>query len=201
MFFFVFCSFFVNDFSTTRGRIHVKLSSHAGVLWFRMCLLPFWGLAAPGGRKKGEMKFSLLWESTGNFCISAVFERYLSNACTDPQQIGPIICVWTMSADVPPPPVGSIGPWVAEEGELKTPKIGGGSHSCIGQLPFVFLSDAKCGPICRAQTCAHSGVEPSRSAKAFLRGGPKSISSVGKKLYLSPIQVSHVFGPSLGSKG
>jgi len=33
---------------------------HAGVLWFPMCLLPFWGLAAPGGRKKGEMKFSLL---------------------------------------------------------------------------------------------------------------------------------------------
>ena len=26
----------------------------------------------------------------------------------------------------------------------------------------------------RAQTCAHSGVEPSRSAKAFLQGGPKS---------------------------
>jgi len=24
----------------------------AGVLWFRMYLLPFWGLAAPGGRKK-----------------------------------------------------------------------------------------------------------------------------------------------------
>ena len=42
---------------------------HVGVLWFRMCLLPFWGLAAPGGWKKGEMKFSLLWESMGNFCI------------------------------------------------------------------------------------------------------------------------------------
>ena len=38
----------------------------------------------------------------------------------------------------------------------------------------IFLSDAKCGPVCRAQTCAHSGVEPSRSAKAFLQGGPKS---------------------------
>ena len=33
---------------------------HAGVLWFPMCLLPFWVLAAPGGWKKGEMKFSLL---------------------------------------------------------------------------------------------------------------------------------------------
>ena len=38
----------------------------------------------------------------------------------------------------------------------------------------IFLSVAKCGPICRAQTCAHSDVEPSRSAKEFLQGGPKS---------------------------
>ena len=68
-------------------RADSRQSSHAGVLWFRMCLLPFWGLAAPGGRKKGQMKFLLLWESMGNFCILAVFERYLSNACTDPHQI------------------------------------------------------------------------------------------------------------------
>ena len=38
----------------------------------------------------------------------------------------------------------------------------------------VFLSDAKCSPICRAQTCAHSGAEPPRSAKGFLQAGPKS---------------------------
>ena len=38
-----------------------------------------------------------------------------------------------------------------------------------------FLSDAKCSPICTTQTCAHSGVKPSRSAKAFLQGGPKSL--------------------------
>jgi len=38
----------------------------------------------------------------------------------------------------------------------------------------IFLSDAKCSPICRAQTCAHSGAEPSRSAKGFLQGGQKS---------------------------
>ena len=30
-----------------------------------------WGLAAPGGRKKRQMKFSLLWESMGNFSILA----------------------------------------------------------------------------------------------------------------------------------
>ena len=38
----------------------------------------------------------------------------------------------------------------------------------------IFLSDAKCSPICTAQTCAHSDVEPPRLAKAFLQGGPKS---------------------------
>ena len=38
----------------------------------------------------------------------------------------------------------------------------------------ISLSDAKCSPICRAQTCVHSGIEPSRSAKAFLQVGPKS---------------------------
>jgi len=41
----------------------------------------------------------------------------------------------------------------------------------------IFLSIPKCGSICRAQTCAHSGIEPSRSAKAFLHGGPKSSKS------------------------
>jgi len=37
----------------------------------------------------------------------------------------------------------------------------------------VFLSVAKCGCVCRAQTCAHSGLEPSTLAKGFLQGGPK----------------------------
>ena len=48
----------------------------------------------------------------------------------------------------------------------------------IGTQPSavsVFLSVAKCGRICRAQTCAHSGIEPSRLAKGFLQGGPKKI--------------------------
>ena len=37
----------------------------------------------------------------------------------------------------------------------------------------VFLSSVKCGRICRAQTCAHSGVEPSTLAKGFQRMGQK----------------------------
>ena len=30
---------------------------HAGVLWFRMCLFPFWRLAAPGAEKGGNEIF------------------------------------------------------------------------------------------------------------------------------------------------
>jgi len=31
----------------------------------------------------------------------------------------------------------------------------------------------KCSRICTAETCAHSGIEPSTLAKGFLHGGPK----------------------------
>jgi len=37
----------------------------------------------------------------------------------------------------------------------------------------VFFSLAKCGRVCRAQTCANSGIEPSTLAKEFLQGGRK----------------------------
>ena len=37
----------------------------------------------------------------------------------------------------------------------------------------VFLSVAKCTRVCRAQTCAHSGIEPSTLAKGFQRMGQK----------------------------
>ena len=82
----LFCSFFCQRF-LDNPQANSRQILHAGQFWFPMCLLPFWGLAAPCGRKKGEMKFLLLLESMGNFCILAVFERYLSNACTDPHQI------------------------------------------------------------------------------------------------------------------
>ena len=87
-----------------------------------------------------------------------------------------IICVGTMSADVPFPAVVPIGPWGgAGGGGVKNSK-NGGVVSFVHRTPTISisLSDAKCSPICRAQTCAHSGVERSRSAKAFLQGGPKS---------------------------
>ena len=93
-----------------------------GVAWVRTCLLPFWGLAASGGRKKRQMKFSSLWESMGNFCILAVFERYLSNACTDPHQI---LSVYGQCLPTCPLPLWDpSAPGGRGEGELKTQKMG-----------------------------------------------------------------------------
>ena len=36
----------------------------------------------------------------------------------------------------------------------------------------VFVSVVKCGRVCRVQTYAHSGIEPSSLAMGFLQGGP-----------------------------
>jgi len=49
-----------------------------------------------------------------------------------------------MSADMPLPALGSIGPLGVVRGGVKNSKIknknGWWSHSCIGQLPFLFFS-------------------------------------------------------------
>ena len=50
----------------------------------------------------------------------------------------------------------------------------------------VFLSVVKCGRVCREQTYAHFGIEPSRLAKGFLQGGPKK----SKKLTICRLYVS-----------
>jgi len=73
---------------------------------------PLLGLAAPGGRKKWEMKFSLLWESMGNFCILAIFERYLSNARTHPHQI-----LFVYGQCLPTCPLPLLGPSAPGAGE------------------------------------------------------------------------------------
>ena len=123
-----------------------------------------------GGPRRAEKEanyiFVTIWESMGNFCILAVFDRYLSNACTDRHQIlfvyGQFLPTCPLSLWDPSAPGGR------REGELKTQKIGVVSFVHRTTTISIFLSDAKCSPVCRAQTCAHSGVEPSRSAKAFL---------------------------------
>jgi len=54
---------------------------HAGVLWFRMCLLPFWGLAAPLGPEKGGNV-----EREWRVCVSStdalVFFYFYANVTT-----------------------------------------------------------------------------------------------------------------------
>ena len=99
---------------------------------------PLLGVGCPRRAEKGEMTFSLLWESRGNLGILAVFERYLSNACTDPHQI--LFFGGQCLPTCPLPLWCTSAPGGRGEGELKTQKIGGSSHSCIGQLPFLFFS-------------------------------------------------------------
>ena len=58
----------------------------------------------------------------------------------------------------------------------------------------VFLSVAKCGRVCRAQTCAHSGIEPSTLAKGFYRVGQKfekisTISSLYAPISQRPLKI------------
>ena len=78
----------------------------------------------------------------------------------------------------------------------------------------IFLSDVKCSPICTAQTCAHSGAEPSRSAKAleiffefftilrlYVHISQKLLKieaykqCMQKNVYPSPIQLLHLYRP------
>ena len=75
-----------------------------------------------------------------------------------------------------PSPCGIHRPLGAGGGRVKISKNWRWSHSCTLRTATIsiFPSDAKCDPVCRAQTCAHSDIEPSRSAKAFLQGGPKT---------------------------
>jgi len=148
----------------------IQIFHHFETLRHYMCLLPFWGLAAPRGEKKGEMKFSLLYKSMGNFCILVVLERYLSNAWTDPRQT---LYVQGQCLSTCPLPLWDYRPLGAGEGELKTLKMGVVSFMLRTATISVFLSVAKCGLICRAQTCPRSGIKPSTLDKGFLQGEPK----------------------------
>ena len=161
-FLFVFCQRFLDN-----PRADSRQILHAGVFWFRMYLLPFWGLAF----KRGKWNFRYYRSQWGIFAwwflsdISATHGRIHTKfyMCRDN------VC------RRPPSPSGVLGPWGAKEGGVKNSK-NWGVVSFVHRTATIsiFLSDAMCSPICWAQTCAHSGVEPSRSAKAFLQGGPKS---------------------------
>jgi len=61
-----------------------RQSSHAGVAWVTSPLL---GIGGPRRAEKGANEIFVTMGVNGNFCILAVFGRYLSNAGTDLQQI------------------------------------------------------------------------------------------------------------------
>jgi len=111
-----------------------------------------------------------------------------------------------------PSPSGVHRPLGVGRGVKNSKKLGVVSFVLQTATISVFLSVAKCGSMCRAQTYTHSGVEPSTSAKAFLQGGPKSSKKIRpcisetikieaykqrteKKVYFCPIQLLHVYGP------
>ena len=131
------------------------------------------GVGGPRRAKKGANEIFVTMGVNGEFLhfggFWAISQQRVHGSTPN------IICVGTMSADVPPPPVVPIGPWGAGGRGVKNAK-NWGVVSFVHRTATISisLSDAKCSPICRAQTCAHSGVEPSRSAKAFLQDGPKS---------------------------
>ena len=71
----------------------------------------------------------------GNFA----FLWFLSDISATRGRIHTKLCVRTMSADVALPFLGSIGPWGARGEKVNIQKNGGWSHSCSGQLPFLFF--------------------------------------------------------------
>ena len=97
---------------------------------------PLLGFSGPRRTKKGEMKFSLLWESVENVCILAVFERYLNNAWMDHTKFylsRDNVCRRAASHSGVHRPMG------AGEGS-KYSDNWGWSYLCCRQLPFLFFS-------------------------------------------------------------
>ena len=99
---------------------------------------PFLGVGGPRRAKKGGNEIFVTMGVNGEFLhfggFWAISQQRVHGSTPN------IICVGTMSVDVLPPLWCSSAPVGCGEGELKTQKIGGWSHSCIGQLPFLFFS-------------------------------------------------------------
>jgi len=101
----------------------------------------FENLSLTSLQNRGEMKFSLLWESMGNFCILVVFERYLSNAWTHHTKY--YLCRDNVCRRAPSRygvhRLGGRG-----EGELKTQKMGGCLVAYTAQTWDVCLIVTRC---------------------------------------------------------
>jgi len=132
--FFSVCSFFCQRF-LDNPRADSSQILHAGVLWFQMCILPFWGLAPSGGRMKGEMKFRYYGSQWGIFAfwwflsdISATrgrihtkFYFYRDNVCRHA-----------------PSPSGVHRPLGAGKGRVKNSKNGGCLIRAVDSYHFLF---------------------------------------------------------------
>jgi len=79
-----------------------------------------------------------------------------------------------VSADVPPPLGGPSAIGGVSRGQLKNQKIRVVPFVNGTAISSVILSSAKCGWICRGRDLRTLDVVPSRLAKGFLQGGPKS---------------------------
>jgi len=67
MFFFGFSVFLFGQRFLDNPQANSRQSLHAGVLWFRVCLLPFWGLLAPGEPEKGGNEIFVTIGVNGEF--------------------------------------------------------------------------------------------------------------------------------------
>ena len=134
------------------------------------CVFPLLGVGGPRRAEKGGNEIFVTVGVNGEFLhfrnFWAISQQRVDGSTPK------FICIGTMSADVPPS--GVYRPLGRGGGVKKLKKWGVVSFVHRTATISIFLSVAKCGSIWRAQTCAHSGVEPSRSAKAFLQGGSKS---------------------------
>ena len=123
---------FVNDFSTTRRPIHAKFA--CGRTLVPDVSSPLLGVGGPRRAEKGANEIFVTIGVNREFLhfggFWAISQQRLHASTPN------ISCVRIMSADVPPPPVGSIGPW--GEGELTTQKMGGGLIRPADSYHFYF---------------------------------------------------------------
>jgi len=104
-----YCMFVCSSTSTKCGRTLVPDVS-----------FPLLGVGGPRRAEKGANEIFVTIGVNGEFLhfggFRAISQQRLHASTPN------IICIRIMSADVPPPPVGSIGPWGAGGGGVKTKK-------------------------------------------------------------------------------
>ena len=107
----------------------------AGVAWVGTCLLPFWGLAAAGGRKKEANEIFVTGSQWGIFA----FWRFSSDISATRARIHTkyYLCTDNVCRRAPSP-CGIHRPLGGGGGKLKTQKIGGGLIRAADSYHFYF---------------------------------------------------------------